>query len=339
MLNNDMRKSVPIDPTARMLFEALEQVGWSVEDPSALARKIKQLDLGLPEEDEFAAIISWMGKCELVHKLDQEQGPLESKHQYQVPDLLVLFRREKYSVPILIEVKASNKPILSWKPDYLDCLTRYAAKLNLPLLVAWKYRPWGLWALFEMKHFTRSRQNYKISFGLAFKESLMGILAGDFAVVLKAGVGLHFRMKKERKLVPPNSKETNTENWVVRIEDAYFLNGEGQRIDTLGSGLWALFISAPLEEETKIDKSELRYSFFIGAEMQGLFAQKVFPTMLEFQSKTKTLPRWRIVLRENLVPINFQTLSEAATEGISVGVVQYVLNPVPHTKPEFLVRI
>jgi len=136
LTNNAKSQSVPIDPTARVVFEALEQIGWSVGNPKLLSERIKRLELGIPAEDEFAFLISWMGKCEIVHKLDQEQSPPESKANYRVPDLMVIFRHGSRLIPALIEVKTSVASKLSWRPDYLDGLELYAAKLNLPLLIA-----------------------------------------------------------------------------------------------------------------------------------------------------------------------------------------------------------
>jgi hypothetical protein len=33
-------------------------------------------DIGLPVEDEFSVACAWLGKCQLLHKLDQHQVPI-----------------------------------------------------------------------------------------------------------------------------------------------------------------------------------------------------------------------------------------------------------------------
>jgi len=80
---------------------------------------------------------------------------------------------------------------LSWKPEYLSRLKKYAAELNLPLLIAWKWETAGIWVLFEIKHLQFARTNYNISFGKAATENLLSRLAGDFAVSFAPNVGFH----------------------------------------------------------------------------------------------------------------------------------------------------
>ena len=134
--------TVNLDSSARLIYEAIQQLGWSA-DPASLTERVKRLDLGLPAEDEFIFILSWLGKCSLVHKLDQGQFPPDSKKYLQVPDLLASFETKSGPKVVLIEVKATNKKKLVWKPDYLKKLKNYASRLGLPLLVAWKF--YGYW--------------------------------------------------------------------------------------------------------------------------------------------------------------------------------------------------
>ena len=58
----------------RLIQEVLAELGRDA-DPKAIAEQVKRLDLGLPAEDEFIAVCSWLGKARLVHKLDQHQAP------------------------------------------------------------------------------------------------------------------------------------------------------------------------------------------------------------------------------------------------------------------------
>ena len=149
--------TVNLDSSARLIHEAIQQLGWSAE-PTSLAERVKKLDLGLPAEDEFIFILSWLGKCSLVHKLDQGQFPPESKKELQVPDLLASFETKLGSKVVLIEVKVSNKKKLVWRPDYLKKLKNYASRLGLPLLVAWKF--YGLWILVEVGSFLEKNKAF-----------------------------------------------------------------------------------------------------------------------------------------------------------------------------------
>ena len=114
----------------------------------SLIERIKRLELGIPAEDEIAFILSWLGKCILIHKLDQQQYPPESFGKFQVPDLFACFVKDDVRVHVLIEVKVSTKKKLSWKESYLKKLKDYLALVSLPILLAWKF--YRLWLLVDL---------------------------------------------------------------------------------------------------------------------------------------------------------------------------------------------
>jgi len=87
-----------IDSSARLIFEAIQQLGWDA-DPSSVIERVKRLDLGIPAEDEIAFILSWLGRCIIIHKLDQKQYPPESTDKFQVPDLFACFVKDDARVP------------------------------------------------------------------------------------------------------------------------------------------------------------------------------------------------------------------------------------------------
>ena len=82
--------SAPLDPPAHVLYEVLKGLK-SKANPDEIIKKIRQHEFGLPAEDEFMMILSWLGKCQLVHKLGQAQLPPASKDLYKVPDLFAVF--------------------------------------------------------------------------------------------------------------------------------------------------------------------------------------------------------------------------------------------------------
>jgi hypothetical protein len=93
------------------VYEALAQLGWQGNKDEIVAR-VKRLNLGLPCEDEFSVVCVWLGRCELVHKLDQKQAPGISCQKFQVPDLMAVFRVKTQVIPVLIEVKLCKKNTL-----------------------------------------------------------------------------------------------------------------------------------------------------------------------------------------------------------------------------------
>jgi Holliday junction resolvase len=130
--------TIPVD-AHRLIQDVLAQVGWQ-SDPAQIGEKVKRLDIGLPCEDEFSVVCAWLGKCKLLHKLDQQQIPVVSAKEYQVPDLLAVFDPQRVKSPVLIEVKSKKAQTLSFKPDYLDKHKKYAELLKLPLLIAFKQK-------------------------------------------------------------------------------------------------------------------------------------------------------------------------------------------------------
>ena len=132
--------------------------------------------------------------------------PLKSRDTYRVPDVLAQFEQ---AGPLLIEVKSKSKQTLSFTPDYLERLYAYAELVNMPLLIAWRYR--GIWVLFEARHLTKARKNFNISFSDAMRENLLGVLAGDVSYKIAPGAGVRFLCKKEELLTVEKDGDTVTE--------------------------------------------------------------------------------------------------------------------------------
>jgi hypothetical protein len=107
----------------RLIHSVLTELGWDT-DVSAVAARVRRLDVGLPCEDEFSVVCAWLGKCLLSHKLDQHQLPISSRKEFQVPDLLAMFTTQKTKSPVLIEIKYKKGKTLSFPPDYLDRLKK-----------------------------------------------------------------------------------------------------------------------------------------------------------------------------------------------------------------------
>jgi Holliday junction resolvase len=330
-------KKYEIDPLARLIFEAIQQLGRDA-DSSSLIDRIKRLELGIPAEDEIAFILSWLGKCILIHKLDQNQYPPESVGKLQVPDLFACFVKDDVCVPVLIEVKVSNKTKLSWKESYLNKLKDYSALVSLPILLAWKF--YRIWLLVDLNCFVKARTNYHLTFEEAMKHNLMSYMAGDFVYKMMPNVGLHFHIKKEslvsREQIAPSHHE---EKWHVRIEKAFFVNSNGKKVPKLHAGLWPLFISAEPVSEERFAKDVIYQSFIIPEESGMHFAHSALPVLLTFFMDTEEKIHWRKHLNEHKFPVDFKTFHEAAKNGLRDSLVRYVIYQQPYSMPQFLENI
>ncbi len=323
-----------MDSSARLIFEAIQQLGWDA-DVSSVIDRIKRLDLGIPAEDEFSFVLSWLGRCIIVHKLDQKQYPPESTGKFQVPDLLACFVKDNIRIPALIEVKTSNKKKLSWTESYFNKLKNYSALMNLPILVAWKF--YRIWSLVHIDCFAKARTNYHLTFEEAMKHNLLSHLAGDFVYKMEENVGLHFHMKKEELVssdqITPSYRE---EKWKIRIEEASFVNSEGKNLPNLHPGLWPLFISAEPVSEERFEDDIIHQSFVIPKDSGMHFAHSALPILLTFFMDNEEKIHWRKHLNDHKFPVDFKTFYEAASAGLKDKFVRYVIHQEPFNKPKFL---
>jgi hypothetical protein len=312
---------------ARVLYEAAEQLGWS--DPEEIAERAKGLERGLPAEDELSVVLSWLGRCRLVHKLDQFPYPPGSRKEYRVPDLLAIFEGPRGPIPALIEVKAQEDKVMSWRPDFLAGLKQYASTVGLPLLVGWKHRT--VWTLFETRHLRPATKNMNISFETAMRESLLGVLAGDFSFCFREGAAINLKMRKLGK--------TKTGFHVV-IEDAYFTDPDGARAkDKDTAGVMLMFMC--IEDDAVLEETEdtLLQRFVIRSAQQAEFAHRALVKILTtFKGGTKSL-LWRQILKQKKLPLMSRGgPKQAARRALKAGLLQYGFDIQPHTMPEFLVR-
>lgn len=310
---------------ARLLYEAAEQLGWS--DPKEIAERAKGLERGLPAEDELSVLLFWLGRCRLVHKLDQFPYPPASRREYRVPDLLVVFEGPEGRIPVLIEVKSQEDKQLSWRPDYLAGLNHYASLVRLPLLVAWKHRTF--WTLFETQHFSRATKNLKISFEKAMQESLLGALAGDFSFSFREGAAMNLKMRKLKK---------TESGFHVVIEDAYFSDPDGNRAkDKDTAGVMLLFMC--LEDDAILEETEdtLLQRFVIRTSEQAEFAHRALVKILATFRGGSGSPLWRQVLKQKKLPLMVGGgPKQAAARALKAGLLQYGFDIHPHTMPLFM---
>lgn len=308
---------------AHLLLEAAQRAGWS--DAQEIAEFALRLERGLPAEDELSVIFHWLGRCKLVHKLDQFPYPPDVWSRHRVPDLLAVFEVGGALVPVLIEVKKSAAPILSWKPAYATAIQDYATLLGLPLLVAWKHRTF--WTLFEVRHLRKSTKNFKISFSEAMSETLLGLLAGDFSFSFRPGVGVHLKIRK--------LKETDDGGFHGKIEEAYFSNDQGEKHTGVG-GVLELFSCIDQESQILEDDAHVVQSFVMPGTGQAEFAHRALVTLLGTFGDSANLATWRQVLLEKQLPLLFMSPQQAARNALEAGFLERKVNIRPATRPTFV---
>lgn len=316
----------------RLIHSVLTELGWNA-NASAIAERVRRLDVGLPCEDEFSVVCGWLGKCRLLHKLDQQQIPVSSLQEFQVPDLLALFSTQATTMPVLIEVKSKAKNILSFRPDYLEKLTNYANLLKMPLLIAWKFH--NVWTLFEAKHLKKATKNFNISLETAAKENLLGVLVGDVAYTIGAGAGVHVRFRKDKMIGREKEDDSTTEKWSTTPDGVAFTDYHGNRRTDLDSEVRSLFTAWDLEEQKTLTDTHITVSFVAGSE--GIqFAHTSLVHLLNWELPRDQDLNWRHLLQGEKIIKNIENFSAALNSGLKQNIVYYVFHLRPHTIPDFI---
>jgi hypothetical protein len=191
----------PFDWTeaSHAVVKAGEAVDWDFTDPAGFIKRVQSIEYGLSAETECAALLSWLGRCSLVHRLDQDYFSSQPGEDWSIPDLFTVFEHAGASCPVLIEVKTRKQERLAVRSSELDSMRRYAALHSLPLLFAWKPRRLGFWLLVDPVHFVEQEGKSVLELGPALKNNLLSAVAGDFLVVPKAGAGLFFESQIVKK--------------------------------------------------------------------------------------------------------------------------------------------
>lgn len=316
----------------RLIHEALEQLGWKA-DAASIADRVHRLNIGLPLEDEFSIICGWLGQCNLVHKLDQQQYPTSSKDTFQVPDLLVNINvRGAGSTTVLIEVKSCEKNVLSLRPDYFSRLKAYGELLGLPVLIAWK--KFGIWSLVDLDVFAKAEKNFNLSFNNAMRNTLMSKLLGDFSYTPEVNSGVHISFKKETLIETTETEEGHQENWGMVIDDVYFTNGNKEKLRGLSPIAQQLFYSWDLvTTESHSDSHVIMHNTI--DEQSGMFAHMALTRLLSFHGREQEI-NWRRHLQSDAAISSVSDFRSGIEENLKAGIVKYIFNIGPATTPDFL---
>lgn len=327
----DDKKPMPVDG-ARLIQDVVAELGWDA-DAASVAEGVRRLDIGLPAEDEFSVVCAWLGKCQLMHKLDQQQVPVTSKQEYQVPDLIARFSTQANQSPVLIEVKSKKANVLSFTPDYLKRLQNYADLMAMPLLVAWKFH--SVWMLFEVRHMTKAKTNFNITLSTAMRENLLGVLAGDVAYRFGVGVGLHLRFRKDKLVNTVQTEDGSTEQWMMTIDDVVFTDRDGNRRKDVDGEVQSLITAWNLESQEEHTDTHIHLRFVAGKE--GIqFAHKALVQLLDWESPSDDRLHWRGFLRREQITANVKSFSAALEAAFREKFVSHIFNQQPETRPDFL---
>jgi len=323
---------------ADLIQKACSMLGWR-DDPQKIAEKVKQLQRGLPKEDEFAALSVWMGKCSLIHKLEQEQFPSLSREKYQVPDFFAVFNVSNKDIPALIEIKKTKDiKIGPFTSAYYGKLTNYASLLKLPLLIAWHIEKLNLWCLFDHERMQRKQTAFHIDFQTAMNNNLLGILFDDVIITLEPGNRILLRYKKE---TGSERRDANgkLQKFAGILEEIIWFSSKDEKIalnSALGKLLNLIFYLVDNDVTETEDEKYVTLTFHT-TRKEYLFTHQLlgvvaFGTAILSNDK----PNWLEVIKRNRFRMGYQSVRSALSTGVKEGAVSMIIRQNPAFRPKFL---
>ncbi|MDB5129796.1 hypothetical protein [Mucilaginibacter sp.] len=311
------------DDQARALQKIFTELGWDA-DPQFIRQRIHELDNGLVQEDEFIFILNWLKNVELIHKLEQFQIPVTAKKDFSVPDVLVVVNINGQKKPYYIEIKTSKEDALSWSEKYYNGFKKYSEITGIPVLVAWKWKKFDIWALFRLEDMQQLQpgRNYKIDLGTAHKRNLMSEFFRDYFISLPDKTSFVIRHKKE-KMTPTADGEL----WDTTIDAAYWTDRDGNEVYVHNHGIMALFFCLQVQESIEQDEKYLYYTV-TPAPNKNIFAQAI-PIMLNEAFAEKRI-NWleKIQQQENF--IGYDDLLSDFNNAFKEGTLNYIFFSKPN---------
>jgi Holliday junction resolvase len=242
-----------------------------------------------------------------------------------VPDFLALFKVEGRQVGVLIEVKSTSGDELVFSKAYRERLANYASAAGLPLLVAWKEEH-GLWVLFDIEEMERGPSGaWKANFRQVIKQTLMGVLLGDFFAVVRAGAGITMEIHIGDRISKDRFSGT--------VIASHWHNAQNERIEALGGNFLPLLLCCPDEVEILEEDNVVTQRFYVTTDNLVIAHQTMVAGLLQDSE-----PDWHAILASGKLEGGLAEVRQAAVDAIKNQMVSYVLDVQPGVRPPFLPR-
>jgi Holliday junction resolvase len=324
------RDKTPFDTVqgCHAIVQAAEAMNWDLTDLASFAKRVQSIEYGLSAEVEFAAILKWLGRCKLVHGLEQEPFSSFDVDDLKIPDLFAIFQNRNETFSTLIEVKTTDATKLKFSRDYLAALNRYAKLMNQPLLVAWKPRKLGFWVLLDPSLAKQVGNSFVIDIEIGMKNNLLSILAGDFVIVPEPGIGIVIQFKRVSDKVPTKAGYQA----VFQVDHAGFKDAQGNIKSTVHPAIQAVLF-ATMEDSDVVTDDSVTQNFLSSGRM--VHAQELLRTVVGTLNKQNEKPHWKSIAKDLGSILSCKDLRDAV--GASFGIfTQYVFTQSPAVWPDFL---
>ena len=327
-----VRKARPFEATnaGHLVSQVAEELKWNLDDLSKFIKRAQHVEFGLDAEVEFAAVISWLGKCRLVHRLDQKRFSSFDDTDAGIPDLFSVFENDSSQFKCLIEVKTKRSDTLCFKKEYLDGLQQYANLAGHPLLIAWKLHKLGIWVLFDPAIAKDTNGKLVVEWDEAHKHNLLGGLAGDFAVSPFSGT----KMTIECHRISEKEPHDNGYAANFAVMNVSFLDCNGNELPNVPAAILAILFTAVEYSET-IDDDRFVMEFKSTALLT--YAQSILRTVVGIHKNDDEKIHWNAVATDLDSILSRDDLLGAVQKfiGVTIRNLLYVHPPSwPNTIPD-----
>ncbi len=308
-------------------MDVWRESGGKQVDASRVMEKVQQLRRGIPAEDEFVAMCLWSNQCKLVHKLEPPKGSVPTG--YRVPDFLCVFEHRGQAIPVLVEVKSTEKDTLKLGRTYVNEFKTYAELLGIPLLIAIRHTKIdeGLWVVAELDQLRTERGSYRAYLPKAMEYDLTSLLMGNFSLLIREGTALCMTISK-------NTVHTDG-SFNGTLKEMFWETADGTRHSTnVAPYLHLAFMLSP--DEVEIDENPTQViQRFRKVGNGSVFAYWVMPmawSLSGFLSSAEV--PWAKLLNEEKPGFSIEDLFQSADP--RSGLVEQRVRWHPKVLPDFL---
>ena len=303
-------------------------------DFESLLARIRAIRKGLLPETEFFAILSWLGKCAAIHRIDQTPMPIPSAQNLRAPDFIVFTNHHERIVPVLVECKATSNKKLVWSEKYFNSLKDFAAVLNIPLVVAWKWN--DMWLVVDSCHLQKKVTAFHLDYETALKENLMSLLFGNLWISVNDKVSFRIEVRIIDKELDPSEELIAEGSYTSKVEKVGFYIND-TLIDNVGSECTEILLSTFVENVvTKVGGNRIRITYH---SVEGSTMVQLYDLLL-VHAYVHSGEDSDVVQYETLLkgPFDFsgETFRNALAEARTSQFIDLVLQQTPTTIPEFL---
>jgi hypothetical protein len=191
-----------------------------------------------------------------------------------------------------------------------------------------------MWTLVDHRHFRKNVTAYRLTFEKALKEDIMCALFRDLRVTMNSEVELIFDMEMLDE-VPGDAEDLIPEGQLrMKIVNAGFYRNGERMIDKIAS---MLFLAAPDETEFRRTGKQTCQQIFRPLPDTSFTLSRVLVTQLSLGAADGEL-NWHQILAKGEFPSTGSEVRDSLQAELDHGFVQYVMNIIPNTWPDFLPR-